>query len=331
MTGTRSAPAAREAAWSPPVKVVGMSLTIATVNVNGIRAATKKRSDTNLGMHAWLEESQPDIVLMQEVRATEDQARLALRPALEAGWHLVMAPSEFKGRAGVGILSKQELTDVQVGFGSFMQAGRWIEGTYAASFGPVRVASLYLPSGDTLTEKQDEKFRFLDEFTGVLDTWANTHEHAVIGGDWNICHRRQDLKNWKGNPKSSGFLADERRFMDSVFGTYPDATSQVEEGPGETQAGSWFGAVEYPGGPVRQPAADPRWFDVARRFHPEDEGPYTWWTYRGQAFTNDAGWRIDYQAATKAMLQRAQRTWVDRAAARDLRWSDHAPMNVTYA
>ena len=92
-----------------------MSLTIATVNVNGIRAATKVRNEVNPGMLAWLNETPADVVLMQEVRATEDQARAALAPALEQGWHLEVAPAAAKGRAGVGILSRQPLTQVEVG------------------------------------------------------------------------------------------------------------------------------------------------------------------------------------------------------------------------
>lgn len=298
-----------------------MSLTITSVNVNGIRAAVKQRNEDNPGMLAWLRESESDVVLLQEVRATVAETEKALAPALAAGWHYVGAPAAAKGRAGVGILSRRPLDDVRIGFGSFLDSGRWIEGTYEG----VRVASLYLPSGSAGTDKQDEKYRFLDEFTDVLAERADAHPEMVIGGDWNICHRREDLKNWKGNFKSSGFLAEERDFMDSVFGTFPDGEAQDKPGLGE-----FYGVVDYTGGAVRGPAAAPRWFDVARRLQPEGEGPYTWWTYRGQAFNNNAGWRIDYQAATRAMLDRAERSWVDRAPSVETRWSDHAPLNVTY-
>lgn len=297
-----------------------MTLTITSVNVNGIRAAVKERNEHNPGMLAWLDQTPSDVVLLQEVRATLDQTLEALAPALEKQWHYVGAPAAAKGRAGVGILSRKPLEDVTIGFGNFQDSGRWIEGTYDG----VRVASLYLPSGSAGTEKQDEKYRFLDEFTEVLNEAAQ-REYMVIGGDWNICHRQQDIKNWKTNQKKSGFLPDERAFMDSIFGTFPDAETQLDE-----RVGEWFGAVDYPGGSPRQAATEPQWFDVARRLHPEEDGPYTWWTYRGQAFNNNAGWRIDYQAATKGMLDRAQKTWVDRAPSVEERWSDHAPLNVTY-
>ena len=294
---------------------------IASVNVNGIRAATKVRNDDNLGMLEWLKNTSADVVLMQEVRATEVESEKALAPALEAGWHLAAAPAEAKGRAGVGILSREPLDDVEVGFGNFLSSGRWIEGTFRG----VRVASLYLPSGAVNSEKLDEKYHFLDEFTDVLAERAVQHPDMVVGGDWNICHRVQDLKNSKPNEKKSGHLPDERAWMDSVFGAFPDEQAQVKKGHGE-----FFGVIDYPHRPVREATENPQWFDVARRLHPED-APYTWWTYRGQAFNNNAGWRIDVQAATASMLERAQSTWVEKAPTVETRWSDHSPLLVTYA
>ena len=301
-----------------------MSLTIATVNVNGIRAATKVRNENNPGMLAWLSETPADVVLMQEVRATEDQARAALAPALEQGWHLEVAPAAAKGRAGVGILSRQPLTQVEVGIPGFEDSGRFIRAMLADA---TCVASLYLPSGSAGTEKQDEKYRFLDAFEPLLEQWANECPDMVIGGDWNICHRREDLKNWKGNHKKSGFLPHERAFMDSVFGAFPDDEAQdlnLKSVPG------WAGAVEYVSElPARVACENPKWFDVARRLNPDDAG-YSWWTFRGQAFNNNAGWRIDVQAATANMLERAQRAWVDKVATVEERWSDHSPVVVEY-
>ena len=305
-----------------------MTLTIASVNVNGIRAACKQRNENNPGMNAWLEETSADIVLMQEVRATPQQAEKALAPALEAGWHLALADAAAKGRAGVGILSRTPLADVEVGFGSFSDAGRWV----AATTRDIRVASLYLPSGDTDSPKLDEKYRFLDEFQDILaDNAARTNPDGspaemVIGGDWNICHRAQDLKNNKANEKKAGHLPEERAFMDHVFGAFPDDEPQEKK-----NLGQWQGVVDYAGGEPWAPTTEPQWFDVARRLHPDEDGPYTWWTYRGQAFNNNAGWRIDYQAATRPMLERAQRTWVDKAPTVEQRWSDHSPLVVEYS
>lgn len=297
-----------------------MSITIASVNVNGIRAATKQRNEDNPGMLAWLQETPAEVVMLQEVRATVEQSVDSLQPALDAGWHYVGAPAAAKGRAGVGILSREPLEDVAVGFGSFTDSGRYLEGTYRG----IRLASLYLPSGSVDSEKLDEKYHFLDEFTGVLDELADAHEHALVCGDWNICHREQDLKNSKPNRKKSGHLPDERAWMDSVFGAFPDEHAQEKAGLGE-----FFGVVDYEPRPIRTATPNPKWFDVARRLHPEDAA-YTWWTYRGQAFNNDAGWRIDYHAATEPLLQKATCTWVDRAETVETRWSDHSPVLVEY-
>lgn len=274
-------------------------------------------------MLAWLAETPADVVLVQEVRATEEQARAALAPALERGWRLAVAPAAAKGRAGVGILSTLPLRDVEVGIPGFEDSGRLIS---ASLDDATRVASLYLPSGSAGTAKQDEKYRFLDQFEPLLDHWADEYPDMVIGGDWNICHRREDLKNWRTNHKKSGFLPPERAFMDAVFGSFPDSQAQdleAKEAPG------WAGAVEYASEGRRQANEAPRWFDVARRLEPETAG-YTWWTFRGQAFNNDAGWRIDVQAATANMLQRADRAWVDRVPTVEQRWSDHSPVVVEY-
>ncbi|MBP3088686.1 exodeoxyribonuclease III [Corynebacterium sp. sy017] len=298
---------------------------ITTVNVNGIRAAVKQRSAENQGFLAWLEQSGSDIVLLQEVRASDKDTDAALAPAYDDGWYYVGAPSSAKGRAGVGILSRTKLSDVQIGLEGFEESGRFISACYDDNGTDVTVASLYLPSGSANTAKQDEKYEFLDVFADYLAEKgsAGQDKQMVIGGDWNICHREQDLKNFKGNYDKSGFLADERAFMDHIFGAFPD------EQPQDKDAGSWAGAVEYSSDVRREAATDPMWFDVARRLAPEG-APYTWWSYRGQAFDNDAGWRIDYQAVTESLLQRAQTAWVDKAERYDLRWSDHSPLTVVY-
>ena len=283
--------------------MAAVSLTVSTVNVNGIRAAVKQRSETNLGFLPWLESSGADVVALQEVRADEDQTRKALAPALDAGWHLIGSASSMKGRAGVALLSRQEPSDVCVGYGDpeFAESGRYIEAVYpgAVDGETVTVASLYLPSGSANTPKQDEKDRFLTTFREFL---AERAEHLrardghemIICGDWNIAHREEDLKNHKGNHKSSGFLPHEREWMSDVFA----------DGSG--------------------------WTDIVRHRRPDEVGPYSWWSQRGKAFDNDAGWRIDYQVVSDGLVDRAVKDWVDRAEAYDMRWSDHAPVTVVY-
>lgn len=324
-------------------------VTVATVNVNGIRAAAKHRNERNHGILPWLEETPADVVLLQEVRATPEQTRQALAPALDpddgAGWTLVQAEAAAKGRAGVAVLSRHGIDDVRVGFGEeeFDDAGRYIEAVTAG----VRVASLYLPSGAAGTEKQDEKYRFLEAFGPYLRDrsreCAAAGEGMVVGGDWNICHRREDLRNWRPNRTKAGFLPDERAFMDWLVGPGPDGTTQIgdETDAGRTgnpagAPGAFAGAVgDTPGDRAAArladgPATDAGWVDVVRALHPDEEGPFSWWTWRGKAFDTGAGWRIDYQMATPDLAARAQRAWVDRAEAYDLRWSDHSPVLVEY-
>lgn len=266
-----------------------MPHTISTVNVNGVRAAAKK------GLLEWLTATDADIVCLQETRADDRQLHATLAPALDGGWHLASAESGVKGRNGVAVLSRRPADAVRTGHGDdeFAEAGRYLE----ADFDDVTVASLYLPSGEVGTERQDEKERFLGSFGDHLTRSAAAAtaagRHVVVCGDWNIAHTELDLKNHKGNVKNSGFLPHERAWMDAVFGAYG-------------------------------------WVDVVRGLHPDVAGPYSWWSYRGKAFDNDSGWRIDYQVATPALAERAKEAVVERAAAYDLRWSDHAPVTVRY-
>lgn len=274
-----------------------MSHTITTVNVNGVRAAVRK------GMLDWLAASEADIVCLQETRATDAELRAALEPALTAGWHLESAESSVKGRNGVAVLSRTAVESVTVGFGDaeFDESGRYLEARIVPSGSDpsVTVASLYLPSGEVGTEKQDYKERFMSAFGRRLGEIAAGGEAFVVCGDWNIAHTELDLKNWKGNRTKSGFLESERAWLSSHLGD-----------PGADASAAWV--------------------DVVRALHPGTDGPYSWWSYRGKAFDNDAGWRIDYQMATRDVADRAKSAVVERAESYDARWSDHAPVTVVY-
>uniref|UniRef100_A0AAU2V7M8 Exodeoxyribonuclease III n=1 Tax=Streptomyces sp. NBC_00003 TaxID=2903608 RepID=A0AAU2V7M8_9ACTN len=264
-------------------------LTVTSVNVNGLRAAAKK------GFVEWLGGTGADVICLQEVRAEPHQ--LPAEAGAPEGWFAVHAPAAAKGRAGVSLLTRREPDRVRIGFGSeeFDGSGRYIE----ADLPGVTVASLYLPSGEVGTERQDEKIRFMAEFLeylkGLKARAAADGREVVVCGDWNIAHQEADLKNWKGNKKNSGFLPEERDWMTRVFD-----------------------------------AADGGYVDVVRVLHPDVEGPYSWWSYRGRAFDNDTGWRIDYQVTTPGLAERAVKGFVERAATHGERWSDHAPVTVVY-
>ncbi|MEV0317194.1 exodeoxyribonuclease III [Streptomyces sp. NPDC050658] len=266
-------------------------LTVTSVNVNGLRAAAKK------GFVEWLAGTSADVVCLQEVRAEPQQLPDEVRDP--EGWYVVHAPAAAKGRAGVSLYTRREPERVQVGFGSaeFDGSGRYVE----ADLPGVTVASLYLPSGEVGTERQDEKIRFMGEFLAYLKELrvraAAEGRQVVVCGDWNIAHQEADLKNWKGNKKNSGFLPEERAWLGEVL-------DLGEQGGG--------------------------YVDVVRALHPDVEGPYSWWSYRGRAFDNDTGWRIDYQVATPGLAERAVKGFVERAATHAERWSDHAPVTVVY-
>ncbi|MCH0562234.1 MULTISPECIES: exodeoxyribonuclease III [unclassified Streptomyces] len=264
-------------------------LTVTSVNVNGLRAAAKK------GFVEWLAGTDADVLCLQEVRAEQHQLPEHVRAP--EGWHTVYAPAAAKGRAGVSLYTRREPDRVRVGFGSaeFDGSGRYVE----ADLPGVTVASLYLPSGEVGTERQDEKVRFMGEFLAYLkelrERASADGREVLVCGDWNIAHQRADLKNWRGNARSSGFLPEER---------------------------AWLTRVLDP--------ADGGYVDVVRALHPDAEGPYSWWSYRGRAFDNDTGWRIDYHCGTPGLAGRAVKGYVERAATHAERWSDHAPVTVVY-
>ncbi|MDR2255322.1 MAG: exodeoxyribonuclease III [Arthrobacter sp.] len=274
------------AAESPVYAPKGEATRIASVNVNGIRAAYRK------GMPEWLEARDVDILCLQEVRAPDK----IVNEFLADGWHVVHAEAEAKGRAGVLVASRQEPEATRIGIGSerFATTGRWAEADFVINGTKLTVASVYVHSGEVGTPKQDDKFAFLEEMITKLPALRADGRDVLLVGDMNVGHTTRDIKNWKGNVKRAGFLPEERAYFDRFFG---------EE-------------IGYR--------------DVARDLAGDVDGPYTWWSQRGQAFDNNTGWRIDYHMASPSLAAKALRADVDRAASYDTRWSDHAPLVVDY-
>ncbi|WP_394525226.1 exodeoxyribonuclease III [Paenarthrobacter nicotinovorans] len=266
-------------------------LRIASVNVNGLRAAYKN------GMAEWLEPREVDILCLQEVRAPDD----IVRKLIGEGWHILHTEAEAKGRAGVAIASREEPTATRIGIGDsyFDTSGRWVEADFnvtnsAGESTTLSVVSAYVHSGEVGTPKQDDKFRFLDAMITRLPELAKHSDHALVVGDLNVGHTELDIKNWKGNVKRAGFLPEERAYFDRFLGE--------EIG----------------------------WRDVHRGLAGNVAGPYTWWSQRGKAFDTDTGWRIDYHLATPDLAAAAFSAVVDRAPSWDTRFSDHAPLVVDY-
>lgn len=279
-----------------------MALRIASVNTNGVRASFRK------GMGEWLAARDVDILAMQEVRASTEDLEGLLGPE----WAILHDAATAKGRAGVAIASRNKASIHRVALGAddFDSAGRWLEADYEVDGKIVTVVSTYVHSGNADdAAKMAEKWKFLDAMEERMPQLAQHSELAVIVGDLNVGHRELDIRNWRGNRTSAGFLPRERSYFDRFFGPQGEPVEGVDgtTGPG-------LG-----------------WVDVGRTWAGEVDGPYTWWSQRGQAFDNDTGWRIDYHVATPALAATVADYRVDRAAAHDQRWSDHSPVVVDYA
>jgi len=233
-------------------------LRIITLNLNGIRSAAKK------GFFNWLQDQNADVVCVQEVKAQE--ADLTDELFQPKGYHRYFHFAEKKGYSGVGLYTRQKPIQTLTGLGwpEADQEGRYVE----VNLGKVTVASLYMPSGTSGEVRQAVKFDFLQRFANHLVQLRQRGNELIISGDWNIAHRQIDLKNWRGNQKNSGFLPEERAWMDELFGAMN--------------------------------------FVDAFRVMNEQEEQYTWWSNRGQAWAKNVGWRIDYQVITSGLKDKIQ-------------------------
>lgn len=281
------------------VERVPRPIRIASVNVNGIRAAVRN------GMAGWLDLADVDVLALQEVRAERSHIETAL-----PGWNLVHDESLTKGRSGVAVASRLPIaaSRIELGDETVDSRGRWIEADFDIDGERLTVVSAYVHSGEDGTPRQVAKYGFLDAMERRMPELAADASLAAIMGDLNVGHRTLDIKNWKGNVKKAGFLPRERAYFDRFLGATGESVTGVDG-----SVGTGLG-----------------WVDVGRRFHGEVDGPYTWWSNRGQAFDNDTGWRIDYQLVTPALAERVTDYRVARAAAYAERWSDHAPVIVDY-
>lgn len=223
---------------------------IITLNVNGIRSAEKK------GALRWLAKQNADVICLQEVRAPDsifEQEAFQL-----PGYYCFSKSAQKSGYSGVAIYSKK-FPDKVVKHLEFELAddeGRYIH----IELGDLVVASLYMPSGTSGESRQELKYHFMEIYESIMHEYLATKKPHIICGDWNIAHKQIDLKNWKSNQKNSGFLPQERAWLDKVFYQigFIDAFRVVNQQPDQ----------------------------------------YTWWSHRARAWENNVGWRIDYQIVT---------------------------------
>lgn len=230
---------------------------IITYNVNGIRSASTKN------FFGWLQSTDADMVCLQEVKAMPEQIPEIIALIESLGYHHYWFCAEKKGYSGVALLTKIKPLHVEYGCGE-----EWIdkEGRILrADFEDFSLMSVYLPSGSSGDERQAKKYVFMDFFEQYITNLRLTHPNLIISGDYNICHSAIDIHNPKSNAKSSGFLPEERAWMDLLVG----------------------------GGLT----------DTFRHFN-KDPHHYTWWSYRAGSRAKNLGWRIDYHLVTPPMLER---------------------------
>lgn len=228
---------------------------VISFNANGIRSAASK------GFYDWLQAQNADFVCLQETKA---QSHQLINDTLyyPETYHCDYYDAQKKGYSGVAIYAKQAPQSVVKGIGyDFCDTeGRYIQFDYPK----LSIISLYMPSGTSGDARQTVKYAFLERFADHLLQLKQQGRELIICGDYNIAHKQIDLKNWRSNQKNSGFLPDERAWMDKLFGE--------------------MGFVD------------------AFRLLNQEVDQYTWWSYRARAWEKNVGWRIDYQVITPGLI-----------------------------
>ncbi len=230
---------------------------IMTLNLNGIRSAARK------GFFDWVKTQKADVICLQETKAQEWQLDSAIHLQ---DYQAYFFDAEKKGYSGVAIYSRIKPDTVVGGLGweCADKEGRYLQ----LNFPRLSIASLYMPSGSSGEIRQKLKFQFLDHYKTILKKLRRQKRDFIICGDWNIAHKPIDLKNWRSNQKHSGFLPEERTWLDQVLGSmgYVDAFREINQ----------------------------------------QAEQYTWWSNRGRAWDNNVGWRIDYQIITPGLRDKVK-------------------------
>lgn len=232
---------------------------IITYNVNGIRAAMGK------GLIDWMKSAEPDILCVQEIKANPDQ--VGVFEFEELGYHHYWYPAQKKGYSGVAIFSKIKPDKVEYGCGieAYDAEGRFIR----ADYGDVSVISVYHPSGSSGEDRQGFKMQWLSDFHKYIKELEKIRPKLIISGDYNICHKAIDIHNPISNAKTSGFLPEERDWMEQFIGSgYIDSF----------------------------------------RFFNQLPHQYSWWSYRANSRAKNLGWRIDYNMVTKNLANNLKRS-----------------------
>ena len=233
---------------------------VLSYNVNGIRAALNK------GFAEWLKVSQADVICIQEIKALKEQVDTKVLEDL--GYHHFWFSAQKKGYSGVAIFSKIKPKKVEYGYGiDHMDfEGRVIR----ADFDKVSIMSLYLPSGTNI-DRLEYKFKFMDEFQVYINELKKEYPYLIICGDYNICHEAIDIHDPVRNKKVSGFLPEERAWLDGFINS--------------------------------------GFIDSFRLLNSEPHH-YSWWSYRANARNNNKGWRIDYALVSEPLKENIKRSFI---------------------
>jgi exodeoxyribonuclease III len=238
---------------------------VISFNANGIRSAARK------GFYDWLHQQNADFVCVQETKAQIEQLR-SDEMYFPSEFHCDYYDALKKGYSGVAIYARKQPQNIQkgLGFNYCDEEGRYIQFDYPN----LSVISLYMPSGTSGEGRQAVKYDFLERFAKHLVELKAAGRELIICGDYNIAHKKIDLKNWRGNQKNSGFLPEERAWLDALFGA--------------------LGFI-----------------DAFRIINQEAE-QYTWWSHRRQSWEKNVGWRIDYQVITPGLVSSVKHVHVFR-------------------
>lgn len=229
---------------------------IISYNLNGIRAAINK------GLIDWLKTNPADVICIQETKAHKDN--VDYKQFNELGYHDYWFSAQKKGYSGVAVFTKQKPDDVTIGTGhkESDDEGRVIQ----LDFGKLRLINAYFPSGTSGDERQAFKYVWLNTFHKYLEQLKKTHPQLILCGDYNIAHKEIDIHDPKGNKNSSGFLPEERAWMDDFLNS--------------------------------------GWVDTFRHVHAEPHR-YSWWSQRFPSVRlQNKGWRIDYITVTEPLKKK---------------------------
>ena len=232
---------------------------IITYNLNGIRAAMSK------GLIDWISQVSPDVLCVQEIKANPDQ--VGVFEFEELGYHHYWYPAQKKGYSGVAIFTKQKPKHIEYGCGikEYDDEGRILR----IDFEEFSVMSVYHPSGSSGDLRQAFKMEWLGAFLNYINQLKATYPKLVICGDFNICHKAIDIHNPKSNANTSGFLPEEREWMEQFINS---------------------GFVD------------------SFRYFNQEPHQYSWWSYRAGSRAKNLGWRIDYNFVTENLKNRISRS-----------------------